>query len=83
MTHGDDISVLCILAVVVDWRQMFQTMCKGCDFPIEPGDHWVEAMGNNFHSECFNCSVSTTGALIIIVCTKSGAHNDKRHCLDC
>ncbi|XP_061175633.1 PDZ and LIM domain protein Zasp-like [Saccostrea echinata] len=39
-----------------DWRQMFQTMCKGCDFPIEPGDHWVEAMGNNFHSECFNCS---------------------------
>ncbi|XP_041362631.1 PDZ and LIM domain protein 7-like isoform X3 [Gigantopelta aegis] len=39
-----------------DWAQMFQTMCFGCNFPIEPGDKWVEAMGQNFHSECFNCS---------------------------
>ncbi|KAK7507203.1 hypothetical protein BaRGS_00001138 [Batillaria attramentaria] len=39
-----------------DWAAMFQTMCAGCDFPIEPGDRWVEAMGKNFHSECFNCS---------------------------
>ncbi|XP_021348703.1 PDZ and LIM domain protein 7-like isoform X6 [Mizuhopecten yessoensis] len=39
-----------------DWKQMFQTMCKGCAFPIEPGDRWVEAMGSNYHSECFNCS---------------------------
>lgn len=39
-----------------DWATMFQTMCTGCEFPIEPGDRWVEAMGKNFHSECFNCS---------------------------
>ncbi|XP_025113580.1 PDZ and LIM domain protein 7-like isoform X2 [Pomacea canaliculata] len=39
-----------------DWGAMFQTMCAGCDFPIEPGDRWVEALGKNFHSECFNCS---------------------------
>ncbi|BFZ02941.1 hypothetical protein BsWGS_05980 [Bradybaena similaris] len=39
-----------------DWAAMFQTMCSGCDFPIEPGDKWVEALGKNFHSECFNCA---------------------------
>lgn len=39
-----------------DWKSMFQTMCTGCNFPIEPGDRWVEAMKNNYHSECFNCS---------------------------
>ena len=40
-----------------DWRQLYQTMCTSCNFPIEPGDKWVEAMNNNYHSECFNCSV--------------------------
>ncbi|CAL1528979.1 unnamed protein product [Lymnaea stagnalis] len=39
-----------------DWASMFQTMCSGCNFPIEPGDRWVEALGKNFHSECFNCA---------------------------
>lgn len=39
-----------------DWTAMFQTMCAGCDFPIEPGDRWVEAMSKNFHAECFNCA---------------------------
>ncbi|KAH3867779.1 hypothetical protein DPMN_030916, partial [Dreissena polymorpha] len=39
-----------------DWRQLYQTMCTSCNFPIEPGDKWVEAMSNNYHSECFNCS---------------------------
>lgn len=39
-----------------DWAAMFQTKCYGCDFPIEPGDRWVEALNANWHSECFNCS---------------------------
>ena len=43
---------------VVDWAVMFQTKCYGCQFPIEPGDRWVEALNQNWHSECFNCSVS-------------------------
>jgi len=42
------------------WAILFQTMCSGCDFPIEPGDRWVEAMSKNFHSECFNCSITNT-----------------------
>lgn len=45
----------CMLA---DWALMFQTKCYGCQFPIEPGDRWVEALSQNWHSECFNCSVS-------------------------
>lgn len=39
-----------------DWAQLFQTKCYGCQFPIEPGDRWVEALNENWHSECFNCS---------------------------
>lgn len=39
-----------------DWAQLFQTKCFGCQFPIEPGDRWVEALNENWHSECFNCS---------------------------
>ncbi|XP_064639893.1 PDZ and LIM domain protein 7-like isoform X7 [Lineus longissimus] len=40
-----------------DWMQMFQTKCAACDFPVEPGDHWVEAMGANYHADCFCCAV--------------------------
>ena len=45
---------------LVDWALMFQTKCYGCQFPIEPGDRWVEALNENWHSECFNCSVRQT-----------------------
>ncbi|XP_076072239.1 PDZ and LIM domain protein 7-like isoform X10 [Mytilus galloprovincialis] len=44
-----------------DWRQLFQTMCHSCNFPIEPGDNWVEAMTKNYHSGCFNCSTCQIG----------------------
>jgi hypothetical protein len=36
---------------------MFQAKCVSCDFPIEPGDQYLEAMGGTYHVECFNCSV--------------------------
>jgi hypothetical protein len=39
-----------------DWNEMFTTKCYACGFPIEAGDRWVEAMNNNYHSQCFNCS---------------------------
>jgi hypothetical protein len=50
--HIEDGKVYC----PKDWAQMFQTKCYGCQFPIEPGDRWVEALNENWHSECFNCS---------------------------
>jgi len=39
-----------------DWNELFTTKCVGCGFPIEAGDRWVEALNNNYHSQCFKCS---------------------------
>jgi len=39
------------------WTELFTTKCYGCGFPIEPSDRWVEALGQNWHAECFNCAV--------------------------
>jgi len=40
-----------------DWNQLFTTKCHGCNFPIEAGDRWVEALNNNYHSQCFKCAI--------------------------
>jgi len=39
------------------WNELFTIKCYGCGFPIEPSDRWVEALGQNWHAECFNCAV--------------------------
>lgn len=62
-----------------DWQAMFQTMCHGCEFPIEPGDKWVEAMGKNFHSECFNCSACQVNLEGQQFCAKNGKPYCKKH----
>ncbi|VDO98249.1 unnamed protein product [Soboliphyme baturini] len=40
-----------------DWNAQFTTKCYSCQFPIEVGDRWVEAMGNAYHLDCFKCTV--------------------------
>jgi len=40
-----------------DWNELFTTKCINCGFPIEAGDRWVEALNNNYHSQCFNCTL--------------------------
>jgi hypothetical protein len=40
-----------------DWNELFTTKCIACGFPIEAGDRWVEALNNNYHSQCFKCSM--------------------------
>ncbi|CAH0407657.1 unnamed protein product [Chilo suppressalis] len=40
-----------------DWNELFTTKCYACGFPVEAGDRWVEALNNNYHSQCFNCTV--------------------------
>jgi hypothetical protein len=62
-----------------DWAAMFQTMCSGCSFPIEPGDKWVEALGKNFHSECFNCSTCQINLEGQQFCAKGGKPYCKKH----
>ncbi|XP_038625268.1 PDZ and LIM domain protein 5-like isoform X2 [Tachyglossus aculeatus] len=40
-----------------DYYAMFGTICRGCEFPIEAGDMFLEALGHTWHNTCFVCSV--------------------------
>ncbi|NXO64476.1 PDLI5 protein, partial [Phainopepla nitens] len=40
-----------------DYYALFGTMCQGCEFPIEAGDRFLEALGHTWHDTCFVCSV--------------------------
>ncbi|KFQ04196.1 PDZ and LIM domain protein 5, partial [Leptosomus discolor] len=44
-----------------DYYALFGTMCHGCEFPIEAGDRFLEALGHTWHDTCFVCSVSKAG----------------------
>ncbi|KAI3379992.1 hypothetical protein SNEBB_000233 [Seison nebaliae] len=37
--------------------QAFSILCQGCEFSIEPGDKFVEALNEKFHVTCFCCTV--------------------------
>lgn len=37
---------------------MFGTKCRGCDFKIDAGDRFLEALGFSWHDTCFVCAVS-------------------------
>ncbi|XP_036382414.1 PDZ and LIM domain protein 5-like isoform X1 [Megalops cyprinoides] len=43
-----------------DYYNLFGTSCHGCDFPIEAGDKFLEALGFTWHDTCFVCSVCCT-----------------------
>ncbi|XP_037387264.1 PDZ and LIM domain protein 5a [Pygocentrus nattereri] len=40
-----------------DYYGLFGAGCHGCDFPIEAGDKFVEALGFPWHDTCFVCAV--------------------------
>ncbi|KAM3831388.1 PDZ and LIM domain protein 5 isoform 2-T4 [Vipera latastei] len=40
-----------------DYYALFGSMCHGCEFPIEAGDKFLEALGHTWHDTCFVCSV--------------------------
>ncbi|XP_055962607.1 PDZ and LIM domain protein 5 isoform X6 [Sorex fumeus] len=40
-----------------DYYSLFGTLCRGCEFPIEAGDMFLEALGATWHDTCFVCSV--------------------------
>ncbi|XP_067992883.1 PDZ and LIM domain protein 5 isoform X2 [Melanerpes formicivorus] len=41
----------------MDYYALFGTLCHGCEFPIEAGDRFLEALGHTWHDTCFVCSV--------------------------
>ncbi|KAK2824704.1 hypothetical protein Q5P01_021879 [Channa striata] len=40
-----------------DYVALFSTKCHGCDFPVEAGDKFIEALGYTWHDTCFVCAV--------------------------
>ncbi|XP_019357779.1 PREDICTED: LIM domain-binding protein 3 isoform X5 [Gavialis gangeticus] len=40
-----------------DYVALFSTKCHGCDFPVEAGDKFIEALGHTWHDTCFICAV--------------------------
>ncbi|XP_042710641.2 LIM domain-binding protein 3 isoform X19 [Chrysemys picta bellii] len=40
-----------------DYIALFSTKCHGCDFPVEAGDKFIEALGHTWHDTCFICAV--------------------------
>ncbi|XP_060155764.1 PDZ and LIM domain protein 5 isoform X7 [Globicephala melas] len=40
-----------------DYYALFGTICHGCEFPIEAGDMFLEALAYTWHDTCFVCSV--------------------------
>ncbi|XP_077585459.1 LIM domain-binding protein 3-like isoform X1 [Stigmatopora nigra] len=40
-----------------DYVALFSTKCHGCEFPVEAGDKFIEALGHTWHDTCFVCAV--------------------------
>ncbi|TRY54662.1 hypothetical protein DNTS_031201 [Danionella cerebrum] len=40
-----------------DYEKMFGTKCHGCDFKIDAGDRFLEALGFSWHDTCFVCAI--------------------------
>ncbi|XP_030273553.1 PDZ and LIM domain protein 5a isoform X4 [Sparus aurata] len=43
-----------------DFYNLFGTGCHGCEFPVEAGDKFLEALGYTWHDTCFVCAVCCT-----------------------
>uniref|UniRef100_A0A183C5S2 LIM domain protein n=1 Tax=Globodera pallida TaxID=36090 RepID=A0A183C5S2_GLOPA len=39
-----------------DWNMLFTTKCSDCTQPIKVGQKWLEALGGQFHANCFKCA---------------------------
>ncbi|XP_022100389.1 PDZ and LIM domain protein 1-like isoform X3 [Acanthaster planci] len=44
-----------------DYQALFSVRCASCNYPVEPGDAWVEALQKQWHSNCFTCSKPSCG----------------------
>lgn len=54
--------ITCCTVYHSDYYTMFGTNCHGCDFPIEAGDKFLEALGFTWHDTCFVCAVGPGGS---------------------
>ena len=57
-SHQLSLSLPLSLSPSADYEKMFGTKCHGCDFKIDAGDRFLEALGYSWHDTCFVCAVS-------------------------
>ncbi|KAG9354969.1 hypothetical protein JZ751_001682 [Albula glossodonta] len=62
-----------------DYYNLFGTSCRGCDFPIEAGDKFLEALGSTWHDTCFVCAVCCTSLEGQTFFSKMGKPLCKKH----
>lgn len=62
--RGYTLFTLCFLcstgsfwSLLSDYISLFSTKCHGCEFPVEAGDKFIEALGHTWHDTCFVCAV--------------------------
>lgn len=60
--------LLLFVFLLLDYVALFSTKCHGCDFPVEAGDKFIEALGHTWHDTCFICAVG------LFINNKSGLH---------
>ncbi|KAG5841468.1 hypothetical protein ANANG_G00199810 [Anguilla anguilla] len=58
---------------------LFGTSCRGCDFPIEAGDKFLEALGATWHDTCFVCTVCCASLEGQAFFSKNGKPLCKKH----
>lgn len=56
---GLEYNIFTNLFMSPDYISLFSTKCHGCDFPVEAGDKFIEALGHTWHDTCFVCAVCT------------------------
>ena len=49
-----------LMPFCIDFYTLFGTGCHGCEFPIEAGDKFLDALGYTWHDTCFVCAVGHT-----------------------
>ncbi|XP_073717100.1 PDZ and LIM domain protein 5a isoform X2 [Misgurnus anguillicaudatus] len=62
-----------------DYYSRFGTGCRGCDFPIEAGDTFLEALGFTWHDTCFVCTVCSVSLEGQMFFSKKGKPLCKKH----
>nr|XP_021331750.1 PDZ and LIM domain protein 5 isoform X3 [Danio rerio] len=62
-----------------DFYSLFGTGCRGCDFPIEAGDKFLEALGGTWHDTCFVCTVCSVSLEGQTFFSKKGKPLCKKH----
>lgn len=62
-----------------DFQALFAQKCAGCDFPIEAGDQFFEAINQLWHCECFTCQTCHVQLKASGFCVKGVKPYCKKH----